>query len=101
DIPQQAGAHQVEDREQLLGGEETVRYHAHEEGRNQRRDGCGAVRQTDLGPGEMEGLSQVGAHGDEPRPPNEVLEEHHDRETASDAHLSTRILILRYATRSP
>src|SRR2546422_142911 len=46
---------------------------------------------------EMPRAPEVGPHRDEPRPPHEVLQEHHRRELDLD-HGSTLILMLRQAT---
>ena len=46
----------MQDREHPLRGEETVRHHPHEERRDHRRDRRGPVRESDLRPGELEGL---------------------------------------------
>ena len=83
-----------------LAREEAIGHHSEEERRDQRGDRGGAVGQADLGAREVQRPGQVGAHGDEPRAPDEVLQEHHRRQPAPDrpsgaAHGSVRTLMSR------
>src|SRR5438309_1685601 len=94
-VPQDRPTHQMKGGKQLLGGEEPVREHAHEERGHDRGDRGRHVRGADLRTAEMPRAAEVGPHGDEPRPPDEVLEEHHGGEPATRAHGSTRILMVR------
>jgi hypothetical protein len=77
----------MQQRQRPLRGEEAVGDHPDEERRDHRRQGGGAIRETDLCPRELERLAQIGAHGYKPCAPDEVLEEHHGRELeANDGH---------------
>ena len=70
----------MEKGENPLGREEPVGDQADEERRDHRRQRGRAVGSPALLSGELQRLQQVGAHGHVPRPPDEVLEEHHHRE---------------------
>jgi hypothetical protein len=70
----------MQHRQQLLAGKQPVGDDTDEEGRQQCADGGGAIGQTNLGIREMQPRAQVGAHGDEPHAPDEVLEKHHQRQ---------------------
>ena len=87
-------AHEVQDGEQLFGGDEAIREDPHEERGDDRRESGRHIRRPDLGAGEVQRAPQVRPHRDEPRPPDEVLEKHHRREL-EPGHGSTRILTLR------
>ena len=98
--PEEARAHQVEDGHEPFAREEAIGHHSEEEWRDQRGDRGGSVGQANLGAREMQRPGQVGAHGDEPRAPDEVLQEHHRRQPAPDrpsgaAHGSVRTLMSR------
>jgi len=100
--PHEARTRQVEHGEQLFGGEEAVRHHPDEKWGDEGREGGGPVGQADLPAGESERLTEIGAHRDEPAPPDEILEEHHRREAnPGEGHGRTRRRIDRKATRSP
>src|SRR5436190_17360795 len=89
----------MQQREELLAREEPVGNDPHEEGRHQRRDRGRAVRRADLRIREMERLSEVRAHRDEPHAPNEVLQEHHRRQLRSNAvHGSSLMRMFRKAS---
>jgi hypothetical protein len=76
-IKEQRGAEQVQEGQDPLGREKPVGDQADEERRHHgRQRGC-AVGHPGLRAGELERLQQIGAHRDVPRPPDEVLEEHH------------------------
>src|SRR5439155_13934967 len=75
--PHDRSAHEMQDREQLLSGEEAIGEDAHEERRHDGGNGRRRVRPADLRAAEVQRRAEVGPHGDEPRPPDEVLEQHH------------------------
>ena len=84
----------MQNGQQLLACEQAVSDDAHEKGRRERRDrGC-AVRQANFSIREVQGLAEVGAHCDEPHPPDEILQKHHQGETRG-RHGSSRIRIFR------
>ena len=56
-------------------------------GDTQRRDGRRAVGEPDLRAGEPQRLAEVRPHRDEPRSPDEVLEEHHHRAACARGRL--------------
>ena len=78
-VPEEGATGEVEDAENLLGGEEAIGDHAKEERRHDGTDGHGAVRCADLDAVELECGSEECAECYEPGAPDEVLEEHHDR----------------------
>ena len=98
-VPHDCAAHEMQHGQQLFGGDEAIRKDTHEKRRHDRRESGRHIGGPDLGAGEVQRAPQVGPHRDEPRPPDEVLEEHHCGEL-EPGHGSTRILILRKATRN-
>ncbi len=91
-------AQQVQHAQHLLGREVAVGDEPQEERRDDGRD-----RVHRVGPVRQRLHPVVGhVHGDRrvPRAPDEELEEHHRRQPGSNAHGSTRILMLRKATRN-
>ena len=74
----------------LLAREPAVRDNADEERGDQRADRGRAIGQADIRIGEMQRLPQVGAHGHEPDAPDEILQEHHQRETRDHQMALTR-----------
>ena len=98
--PEHRASRQMQDGKELLGREESVGDHADEERRDQCRDRRRAVREADLLSRELERLSEIRPHRDEPHPPDEVLEEHHHREPGLDHRCSSRMRMLRNQTTS-
>ena len=81
-------AEDVQNAENALGGEETIRHHAEEKGRYHGGDGAHRVSPVD-DVCQADGRHVI-ANGDVPRSPNEELEEHHGREAAvQTAHRSS------------
>src|SRR5690606_5977441 len=74
------GADEVNDPEQPLGVEVLVGDEADDERRDDGAPGLGRVREADLRPGRTQVVREKAAHGDEPRAPDEKLDEHHHRQ---------------------
>jgi hypothetical protein len=70
----------MQERQQFFAREKAIRHDPHEKWGNECRDRGRPVRETDLLIGEPQRLAEVGAHRDEPDPPDEILEEHHRRQ---------------------
>ena len=83
-LPEEHGAHQVQDAKHFLRREEAVGDHAHQERGHDRPPGHGGVGPADVGPREVEPLPEVRGEGHEPRPPDEELEEHHRRQARAN-----------------
>src|SRR5258708_917492 len=79
-------------RQKALRGKQFVRHESHQEGRKHRSHGRGAGGETNLLAGKVQLLAQPGSQSDVPCSPNEILEEHHDRQ--SDLHLQTHAITL-------
>src|SRR5439155_26675059 len=84
------GAHDVQHGQDLLGREEAVRHQAHEEGRDDRGNGGGAVGRADLRARKVQRGTQVGGKGHVPRSPEEVLHEHHRGQLQPDRRFHQR-----------
>ena len=75
-----------------LGREEPVGDHADEERRDHRRQRRRPVGEPDLGAVEPERRAQPGPHRHGPRAPDEVLQEHHDRQLHANHVRASRCL---------
>src|SRR5690606_37678677 len=77
------GPDEMDDAEQPLGVEVPVRNEPDDERCDDRAPRLRGVREPYLRPGRIESVRQVAAHRDEPRAPDEELEEHHHRQPYS------------------
>jgi hypothetical protein len=82
--PDERRANEVAEREHPLGGEAAVRQLPRDEGAEDRAGGAGGEHRADLAVRELAVPRDERVQDREPRAPDRVLQEHHDREAGSD-----------------